>query len=85
VIVSFENKLGLCRRAGALMLIALATLAYGCGASEQTAQGPPKAPRKSLKEDDLYRWEGEGKAKRKVYLNPSEIENLLIERAKRPN
>jgi hypothetical protein len=86
VMLSFGSKLGLCRRAGALVLITLAALAYGCGSSEQNVQERrAKAPRSSLKDQDHYRWEGEGKAKHKVYLNRREEDELLIERAKKPD
>ncbi len=87
VIFSLVSNLGSFRRTGALVVIALAVVAYGCGSSEQQQQtsgsGPAKAPRSSLKEEDLYRWEGEGTAKRKVYLSRREENKLLIERAKK--
>jgi hypothetical protein len=87
VIFNFVSKLRSYRRTGALVLIVVAVVAYGCGSSEQqqqtAGQGPPKAPRSSLKEEDHYRWEGEGTAKRKVYLSRREENKLLIERAKK--
>ena len=64
----------------------MAVVAYGCGSSQQqasTGQGPVKASRDSLKEEDHYRWEGEGRAKRKVYLSRREENKLLRERAKK--
>ena len=86
VISSFVSNLGSYRRTGALALIVVAVVAYGCGSSQQqgsTGQGPVKAPRASLKEEDHYRWEGEGRAKRKVYLSRREENKLLRERAKK--
>jgi hypothetical protein len=80
VIWSFRSNLGSYRRAGALVLITLATIASGCGSSgtaETNVAG--KSYKHVLKEDQLYKYEGQGKAKRKVELSHRERVELLRE------
>jgi hypothetical protein len=83
VIWSFRSNLGSYRRAGALVLITLATIAGGCGSSgpaETNVAG--KSYKQVLKEDQLYKYEGEGTAKRKVELSHRERVELLREAKK---
>lgn len=85
MILSLASNFRSHRRAGAAVLIALAVVGYGCGSSQQqtTDNGAARSPKNSLKAEDLYRWEGEGSAKRKVYLTRQEQKKLLYERAKK--
>ncbi len=75
------NPFGLVRRAGAVVLLALATVAYGCGSSDPSAplaQNPTgKGAAEILKPEQLYKYEGEGKAKRKVQISRHERLKLL--------
>jgi len=90
VIWSFVSRFDLCRRAGALVLLTLATVAYGCGssgkteASRQSESNVGKTPDERLKSEDLYRYEGTGKEKRKVAISRRERVKLLHEAAKNP-
>jgi len=65
----------------------LATLSPGCGSSQSIE--PPKGtavlpgPDKLLKPEDLYRYEGEGTAKRKVAIGRKERRQLLHDAAKK--
>jgi hypothetical protein len=87
VILSFVSRFGLCRRAGALVLAALATVAYGCGSSEPTgaASAESKGLDKQLNREDLYRYEGTGTAKRKVEIPRRERVKLLHDAANKAN
>ena len=64
----------------------LAVIASGCGSSVPTGQ-PGGTASKSLEDrvnpDDLYRFEGNGKAKRKVEVSRRERVKLLHEAAKK--
>jgi hypothetical protein len=81
VISRFVNGFDSFRRSGALVLFVLATLAQGCGWSQHTeassGTGVMAGPDKLLKAEDLYRYEGQGKAKRKVALGRRERRQLL--------
>ena len=75
------SKFNLYRRVGALALLSVATLSYGCGSAEMTSASNPadaelagKTPEDVLKPEQMYRYEGEGAAKRKVELSRSELE-----------
>ena len=72
------------RRAGAVVLVALAAAAFGCGGgSNDQGATDPNVKTKKLEElvppEQLYRWEGEGTAKRKVELDRKERGRLRRE------
>jgi len=81
VILSFVSRFGPCRAAGWLVLVALATVAYGCGSSQQPGASESKGLAKQLNPEDLYRYEGEGQAKRKVPISRRERVKLLHDAA----
>jgi hypothetical protein len=84
VIVSVVGRFGLYRRAGALVLLTLATVAYGCGSSVPTESvSAGKNPAKLIPEDQLYKYEGTGAAKHKVDISRRERIKLLHEAAKK--
>jgi hypothetical protein len=58
------------RDLGALVLVGLTIVAAGCGSSEVTQQG--STAKAALKEEDLYKYVGEGAAKKKVGLTIDE-------------
>jgi hypothetical protein len=60
----------LARRLGAFVLVGLSMMTSGCGSSEGTQQG--STPKAAVKEEDLYKYVGEGKAKKKVGLTSRE-------------
>jgi hypothetical protein len=74
------------RCAGAFVLIALAAIASGCGSSGSTNPADGKAagasPKQLLKEEQLYKYEGEGRAKRKEPISLRERVKLLREAKK---
>jgi hypothetical protein len=70
------------RRAGALGLVTLATVVYGCGSSVHEATTSRTAGgAKLLKPEDYYRYEGEGRNKKKVALSRQEKNKLLHDAA----
>jgi hypothetical protein len=81
VISSFVCGIDHWRRAAALVLFALAVAASGCGSSEQTQSpgGTGTGPAGSLKQEDLYRYEGTGAAKKKVMISRKERVKLIRE------
>jgi len=79
--LSFVSRFGLSKAAGCLVLVALAIVAYGCGSSEQPGASESKGLAKQLKPEDLYRYEGEGKEKRKVPISRRERVKLLHDAA----
>jgi hypothetical protein len=86
VIFRFAGRFFPWRRGGALVLIAVATMAYGCGSSNDGSHAPTSGGGKlvkQVKEEDLYRYEGTGKAKRKVAISRQERVKLLHEAAKK--
>jgi hypothetical protein len=87
VILSFVSNFGSYRRAGALILVALAAGAYGCGASSDQGATDPNKKTKTLEElvppEQLYRYEGTGTAKRKVELDRRERVKLRNEALKK--
>jgi hypothetical protein len=85
VIVSIVSKFGWYRRAGALVLLALATVAYGCGSSGDRSVGSARPAGEPLKPEQLYKYEGEGGAKRKVDLSRRERMELRNGAAKTAN
>jgi hypothetical protein len=90
---SFGSKLGRCyRRVGASVLVMLGTVACGCGSSGLTASSNPtdaklegKAPSDLLTPDQMYRYEGTGKAKRKVEISRKERMKLMREAVEKTN
>jgi hypothetical protein len=68
-------------RAFIFLLSALVTASIppGCGSSEYTEGGRPVTVK--LKPEDIYKWEGKGKAKRKVGLDLHERKKLRAEMA----
>jgi hypothetical protein len=74
------------RCAGAWVLIALAAIASGCGSSGSTNPADGKAagasPKELLKEEQLYNYVGEGKAKRKEAISIRERARLIREAKK---
>jgi len=84
VIASIVGKFGPYRRAGALVLLTLATVAYGCGSSVPTESNTTgKDAAKALSPDQLYSYEGTGAAKRKVEISRRDRIKLLHETAKK--
>jgi hypothetical protein len=83
VILRIESRRDLCRRAGALVLVTLATVAFGCGSSERPETNAGKAAEDLLKPEELYRYEGTGKEKRKVTISRRERVKLLHEAQKK--
>jgi hypothetical protein len=65
------------RRALALTLaaVAAAALPAGCGSSKEVTGGTPGSA-KLLKPEDLYKWEGKGRAKTKVGLDIHERKKM---------
>ena len=74
------------RCAGASVLIALATIASGCGSSGSTNPADGKvagtSPEQLLKDDQLYKYVGEGKNKRKEAISIRERARLIREAKK---
>jgi hypothetical protein len=68
-------------RAFTFLLSALVTasIPLGCGSSDYTDGGRPVTVK--LKPEDLYRWEGKGRTKHKVGLDPHERKKLRAEMA----
>jgi hypothetical protein len=90
VIVSVVSRFGFCRRAAAMLLVALATAAYGCGSSlvstdTAVAASGGKAPSELLKPEQLWKYETTGKAKRKVPISRRERVKLLHEALQKTN
>jgi hypothetical protein len=89
VILSFFSTFFPWRRVGALVVVAVATTAYGCGSSNDGTRGPATGGRgelaKQLKDEDLYKYEGTGKAKRKVEISRRERVKLLHDAANKSN
>ncbi len=79
------SKFGTYHRAGALILVTLATVVfvYGCGSSDRTESAGPSGPSVNLKPEDYYRYEGEGVNKKKVSLDRREKRKLRFETAKK--
>jgi hypothetical protein len=55
---------------------------FGCGSETETKTGVPGSA-KLLKEEDMYKYEGEGKNKRKVLIDMNERRKLLREAGKK--
>ncbi len=73
------------RCTGVLVLMALAATATGCGSSAPTESiSTGKNAAKKLSDDQLYKYEGTGVAKRKVEISRQERVKLLHEAAKKP-
>jgi hypothetical protein len=91
VISSFGSKLShfLFRRAGAsvLIMLAVAVITSGCGSSgsigSPDAKSSGKLAKNVLKPEQLYKYEGEGTAKRKVEISRQERIKLLREAAEK--
>ncbi len=92
MISSLVSKFSLYRRVGALALLTVATVSFGCGSAEMTSASNPadaalagKTPEQVLKPEQMYKYEGEGAEKRKVDLSRSELRKLMREAVKKPN
>jgi hypothetical protein len=91
VISRFVNGFDPCGRAGALVLFMLAAMASGCGSNQQsdtskgTGTGGAAGADKPLAPEDMYRYEGTGKEKRKVELSRRERVQLRREAANKSN
>jgi hypothetical protein len=76
------------RRAGALVLLTLATVVYGCGSSGSSNPADGKAsgtaPEQLLKDEQLYKYVGEGKDKHKEAISIRERARLIREAKKAP-
>ncbi len=62
------------------MLLVMGVIAFGCSGDNESKRGVEGAA-KLLKPEDLYRYEGEGKAKRKVHITRKEKVKLLRDAA----
>lgn len=89
MISSFGSKLShfMFRRAGSSVLITLAVITSGCGSSGSIGSPDSKSSGKLakdvLKPEQLYKYEGEGKAKRKVEISRQERIKLLRQAAEK--
>jgi hypothetical protein len=84
VISCFVSRFVPYRRANAVVLVALAAATFGCGggSNDQGATDPNVKTKKLVDlvpPEQLYRWEGEGSAKRKVELDRKERGKLRRE------
>jgi hypothetical protein len=70
------------RSAGALVLVTLATVVYGCGSSQESQSAGPSGAAAHIKPEDYVRYEGEGKNKKKDSLDRREKRKLRFEKAK---
>jgi hypothetical protein len=68
VISALINPIAPRRRAGALLLLAVTLCSSGCGSSDQNGWSGVQGTAKEQKVEDLYRYEGTGKAKRKTRI-----------------
>jgi hypothetical protein len=79
----FAGRLDLCCRGVTLFLLTAAWAASLCGCSQQSATSTTeKSAEALLKPEDLYRYEGTGKAKRKVAISRRERMKMLHETTK---
>ncbi len=84
MVLSFVNRSEGRRRAGPLVLVTLAVIAYGCGSSDTTVPTNVNKPGTiKLKPEDSYTYEGTGTAKRKVELDRRERVRHLHDAAKK--
>jgi hypothetical protein len=86
VIVNFVSKFDMCRRVGWLVLLSLASGAYGCGSGNPTsteARQDGVSAEKRLKSDELYRYEGSGSQKRKIEVSGKALFKQLREASKK--
>ena len=74
--LSFVRGLNICRCGRAPLLISLAVVLCGCGSSERTSTSAGEGSSKVLKAEDYYRYEGEGKDRKKVALSRQEKNKL---------
>jgi hypothetical protein len=74
--LSFVRGLNIYRRGSAPLLISLAVVSCGCGSSERTSTSAGEGSSKVLKAEDYYRYEGEGKDRKKVALSRQEKNKL---------
>jgi hypothetical protein len=76
----FAIRCSLARRWGAIALLAIAGFVSGCGSSQSGQTGSSgKSLVEKVNQDDLYRYEGKGKAKRKEEVSRRERVKLLHE------
>jgi hypothetical protein len=71
------------RRSLATVCVALAGSAYGCGSGQEQEKVGTVDAAKVLKEEQLYRYVGEGKDKRKEPISIRERAKLLREAEKK--
>jgi hypothetical protein len=71
-------------RAVAVLTVAFLIAGYGCGSGNEDGQvslaSKNRASKDTLTKADLYRYEGEGRAKRKIALSTTEINKVLYEK-----
>jgi len=67
VISNPVGTFGTYQRVGALILVTLATVVYGCGGSGDVESVVPPTSSVKLKAEDFYRYEGEGANKKKSH------------------
>jgi hypothetical protein len=83
VILGFRSKPGPCRHARVFAFFAMAALVGGCGTSgsPNSADGSASAtpPKQLLKDEQLYKYVGEGQAKRKEPISRRERAQLVRE------
>jgi len=82
VISNPVGKFGTYQRAGALIVVTLVTVVYGCGSSTDTESVVKSANSVKLDPEELYRYEGEGANKTKVSLDRREKRKARFDKAK---
>jgi hypothetical protein len=76
---SFLTEIWGQRRLGAIVLIAF--IALGCGSGSSGTDVPGSTGKSSVKEEDLYKYVGEGAAKKKVSLTRRERQKVRREKS----
>jgi hypothetical protein len=70
-------------RAFAAAVLAASVLSSGCGSSTREVTGGTPSAAKLLKSEDMYKYVGKGRAKKKVMIDLREKKRLLRAAAKR--
>ncbi len=80
MILGSRSNLGPCRHARVFALVTLAAIVGGCGSSNSAdGSASDTSPKQLLKEEQLYKYVGEGKSKRKEAISRRERLQLIRE------